>query len=60
MHVRIVNARDDGAAENEACTVVLSGKPVQVSLAYDALEMLLTMSLHKKIVNKSEGKIQVL
>ena len=58
--MQIVNTGGDSAEENKAYTIILSGQPVQVTLAYDALEMLLTMSVQKKIVDKNKGKIELM
>ncbi|CAF1150856.1 unnamed protein product, partial [Rotaria sordida] len=55
VQVQIMNARDNYSDANVAYTVVLSGSQVQVTLAYDALEMLLTMSLQKKTLDKNIG-----
>jgi hypothetical protein len=53
-----VNTKNDYPQEKVAYTVVLSGSQVQqVTAAYDALEMLLTMSLQKKVFNKNIGNI---
>ncbi len=59
VEVQIMNARDDYNDEKVAYTVVLSGSPVQVTLGYDALEMLLTMSLQKKTLDKNIGNIKL-
>ena len=54
-----MNAGDDCNDEKVAYTILLSGSHVQVSLAYDALEILLTMSIQKKILDKNVGNIKL-
>ena len=59
IEVQIINGTDGFNDEKVAYTVVLSGSHVQVSLAYDALELLLTMSIQKKILDKNISNIKV-
>lgn len=53
-----MDAREDGNSERVAYIAVLSGSQVQVSLAYDALEMLLSTSIQKKTLEKGTGNIK--
>jgi hypothetical protein len=44
--------------EQETVTIDLSGTQVQVTLAYDKLQLFLSTSLVKKVFDKNKGKIK--
>ena len=59
MQVQIIDVRDNGNNQGTAYMVALSGPHVQVLPAYDALELLLTMSLEEKTFGKDIGNIEL-
>ena len=59
VQVQIMDVRNDVKYEGAAYMVTLSGSQVQVLPAYDALELLLTMSLEEKTFGKDIGNIKL-
>jgi hypothetical protein len=58
IQVQIVNNKNEHPEEKVAYTVALSGPQVQqVTVAYDALEMLFGMCLQKIVLDKNIGNI---